>query len=656
MAKLHTKDGRSGTRRQDLCEQPRLAAASKVKLGTRPIGQGVLLCRMNDESKPAELLGAAAAGSQSASQPVTALPEQSQPHPTAKPTESRTESPVEPSAGPSTEPPAYSDNPYINHGGSNAITSDPNTQATSGEIDFPILDPDTARSRIENEAIYSLLNRFAIDPTFSPDAPLPTYTPLDSSFLPSLLHHQPSLSTLLSLPLTTYPESPYPYYSPSHHRTIHPSPTSSSPLAALEDEDLKRRYYNLQRQIVSTFFHAITHGKNTELVTQFVKSGFISPDCPDATGSTPLVAAVEAGNGQMVCLLIGLGAQVNGYGKLFSGAPRHRGKYADLMLERTPLMVAARNGNLALVKLLVDEFGADDGVIAPDGQLALRLAAEGGHREVVEYLPTRRGGAWRRWKTHHSVAVERVRRAGRKIGRFVWFFVWELPRFLVWSVPKHVVVKPVVKAVKYCWENKRRFGGWVKREVKGFPGRVKRVGKEAWKGLKKLPRGVWEVMKEIPGMVKRLGIFIWKVIKKIPELMKNLCVWIWMTLKKLGMAVGNIFLKVISVLHTAVAAVLDYFRSISLKDIWNGVEAVFRAIFIGLPQAIWSGLVGLVKCVGMSILALFGLSGQILIWLFEGLCWVVTYIPNQLGKIISAIWASISKGYYEIMVWINPKH
>ncbi|KAK4649385.1 uncharacterized protein QC761_118410 [Podospora bellae-mahoneyi] len=586
---------------------------------------------MSDKPKPAELLSAAAVESQ-----------------TIKPTE----------AG--NEPPAYTDNPYLTNGSTT-------TQAPAGEIDFPVLDPGTARLRIENQNLYAmdlehqnlhaLLDRFVVDPGFSPDAPLPAYTPLDSAFIPSLLTHLPSLSTLLSLPLTTYPSSPpYPHYSSRDRRTIHPSRTSS-PLAALEDEDLRRRYHALQQQIISTFFHAVAHGKNTELVTQFVKSGFVSPDCPDALGATPLMAAVEAGNGQMVCHLISLGAQVDGYGKLPSGSlRRQRGKHADLPLERTPLMVAAKNGNLALVKLLVEDFGADDGMIAPDGQLALRLAAEGGHREVVEYLPTRRGGAWRRWKTHHGVAVERVRRAGRKIVRFVWFFVWDLPRFLAWSVPKHTIIRPAVKTVKYCWENKGRFGGWAKRQVKEFPGRVKRAGQGVWEGVKKLPRGVWEVMKEIPGVMKSLGKFIWKIFKKIPEVMKNLRIWIWTTMKRMGVAVGNVFLRVVSVLHTAVAAVLGYFRSISLKDVWNGIKAVFRAVFVGLPEAICKAVVGLGKCVGISIVALFGLTGQVLVFLFEALCWVAAYIPKQLGKIVSAIWASISKGYYEIMVWINPKH
>ncbi|KAK0718756.1 hypothetical protein B0T21DRAFT_374013 [Apiosordaria backusii] len=610
---------------------------------------------MSDKPKQAEPLDEP--GTEPATGPATELP----PDPTTNPTVPGKESPGAPSEGPSTEPsaqpPAYTDNPYINNGNPTDNISNPQSQPLNQEIDFPIMDPPTLSSTTaENQEVYTLLQRYDLDPSFSNDAPVPAYTPLDSSSLPSFLSLLPSLSTLLSLPLTAYPQPPWSHWDPYQRRTVTPSPTSS-PLAALEDESLKGRYHNIQKQIVYTFFHAILHGKNTELVTQFVQSGFISPDCPHVTGQTPLMAAVEAGNGQMVCLLISLGAQVNGYGRLASGGyTRYKGKYGALMLERTPLMIAAKNGNLALVKLLMEEFGADDGIIAPDGQLALRLAAEGGHREVVEYLPLRRGGAWRRWETHHSVAVERVRRAGWKMVRFIQFFVWDLPRFFVWTVPKHVVVKPVVSAGRYCWENKRKFGGWAKRQVKEFPGRVKRCGKAVWKVVKKLPGQVWDVVKGIPGVVVKLGKFVWKAIKKIPEVMKNFCVWIWTTLKKMGVAVGNVFLRIVSVLHTAVAAVLDFFRSISLKDIWNGVKAVFEAIFVVVPKTLWSGIVGLGKCAVISFLAMFGLTGQILLWIVQGLWWVVKFIPRQLGKIIDAIWASISKGYYEIMVWINPKH
>ena len=61
-------------------------------------------------------------------------------------------------------------------------------------------------------------------------------------------------------------------------------------------------------------------------------------------------------------------------------------------------MIAAEKGNLTIVKLLIEAYHADDKLIAKDGQIALRLAASNGHREVVDYLPSRSGGGMKRWK------------------------------------------------------------------------------------------------------------------------------------------------------------------------------------------------------------------------------------------------------------------
>lgn len=319
-------------------------------------------------------------------------------------------------------------------------------------------------------------------------------------------------------------------------------------------------------------------------------------------------------------------------------------------------MLAAALGNLPLVKLLVEDFGADDAVIAPDGQLALRLAAEAGHREVVEYLPVRRGGAWRRWRVQHAVAVRRVLGA---VGRVVWFVEvvgWKVPRFLVWDVPRYVVVLPLVKGGRYCWKNRGRFGGWCGRQVRALPGRVERGGKKVWRGVKKVPGVVWRGVKAIPGVVERLVEVLWKVIKRIPAAMKALCVWIWQSLKRLGKYVGHIFLRVVATLHTAVAAVLDFFRSIKPRDVWNGVCEVVDAVFRGLPRVIWKIISSTGIVVAGMIILIFGGLGKLVLLLIKALWYVAKYVPEQLGEIISGIWSSIAKGYHEIMVWINPKH
>jgi len=416
------------------------------------------------------------------------------------------------------------------------------------------------------------------------------------------------------------------------------NPSTTTLLTQIDKDTL----YDIQTRLITSLFTAIST-KNTEVVNLLISRGYVSPDVPNEHGTTPLIAAISAGNGTMVCTLMSLGAQVNGYGRLDGQ-------------ERTPLMAAAAQGRLPLVKLLREDFGADDATIAPDGQLALRLAADAGHREIVEYLPARRGGEWRRWKTHHDVAVRRIRKAGVNIYKFFNFFVWDMPRFFVWSCPKHLFVLPLWKASKWAWKNKRRFRGWCKRQALEFPGRVQRASKAVWRGVKKVPKVAWEIAKEIPGATKRLLKAVWRFIKAIPGAMKKVAVWIWSCLKQAGIAVGNVFLTIVSAIHTALEAVFGFFRQITLRNVWNAVCDVLEAVFITLPKTIWACVKGAGHLAYEIILGLFGGVGVLIWYFFKGLLWVAKFVPTQLWKIICGVGSSMAKGYHEFMVWLNPKH
>ena len=532
----------------------------------------------------------------------------------------------------------------------NAVTS---PAAAAAEEDHPIPWDVLLASTLDPYPLYS---------SNPEDDFVPTYTETDRAPILDLISTHPQLSSLLGLPLTTYPAPLYMTWNTPPHQE--PNPLANNP--ALTDEE-KTALYRLQTQLITTFFTAITT-KNSALVSLLLSHGLVSPDTPSNSGQTPLLAAIEAGSGEMVCTLIGLGARVNGYGAAKvtttnpkSGYPTHH------HAERTPLMAAAAAGNLALVKLLMEDFSADDAIIAPDGQLALRLAADAGHRDVVSYLPARRGGAWRRWKVQHQVAWRRVTRAAYKVGWFFKILLWHVPRFFVWSVPKHLIVKPLFKGCKFCWTNRHQFGGWCKRQAAALPGRAARAGKAVWRGVKKVPRAAWNVAKAVPKVAwnvakavpKALGRLLkrlWTMVAKIPGIMKALCVWVWESLKRVGQATAHVFLRVAAALHTAVAAVLDFFRNIKLRDVWNGVCEVVDAVVRGLPLALWKVVSGLGLFVAGTIVALFGCAGKLVLLLVQALWYVAKYVPRQLGEMVAAIWSSIAKGYHEILVWINPKH
>lgn len=57
--------------------------------------------------------------------------------------------------------------------------------------------------------------------------------------------------------------------------------------------------------------------------------------------------------------------------------------------------MAAAKGKILVVAALWS-IGADDVLLAPDGQLALRLTAEARHGEIAAYLLSRRIEEWKR--------------------------------------------------------------------------------------------------------------------------------------------------------------------------------------------------------------------------------------------------------------------
>ncbi|KAM0334490.1 hypothetical protein ACHAQA_001519 [Verticillium albo-atrum] len=189
----------------------------------------------------------------------------------------------------------------------------------------------------------------------SPDCPLPWDKLTSALTLASSVPH-----SLISLPLT-------------------------APPLTTSDSRRETLVAHSSCKIIIWSFFSVLKPLNGPVVREFIVRGLVSPDVTSDSGQTPLLAAVSVGDDSLVRMLIALGATVDKYGT-FDAA------------QRTPLQAAAADGRLSLVKLLREDFGADDGLLAPDGQIALRLAAKGKHKHVVAYLPARRLGAGRRLK------------------------------------------------------------------------------------------------------------------------------------------------------------------------------------------------------------------------------------------------------------------
>lgn len=402
--------------------------------------------------------------------------------------------------------------------------------------------------------------------------------------------------------------------------------------------------HGLQADIITALFAAIA-GRNTAAVHHLISQGLISPDCPSRTGETPLLASIRARSAPAARTLLALGADANLLGKAVVADPGRStirrgggdGGGADAgAADRTPLMLAAATGQLATVRLLVGDFGADDAVVGPRGETALRLAAAAGHGDVVRYLPARRGGAWRRLR--HSKEVVALRRAARTAGKVVRFLAWDLPRLTLVVLPW--------KVAKFVWKRRGRIGRWVLRVVREVPGMVRDFAKSAWRGVKKLPGLAWRGIKALPRAA-------WEVIVWISEVVPRALGIVWKGLvdgaRKVGRAVAFAARRLVSVLHSFFAAVISRLRDIKLRDVWHDLLVAMEAFCVKLPGAVWAFMCQSVVVAGRAIKSCFTSR------LTRALLKLVCILPKALWSMLEKLWASFGRGVDELMTLVNPK-
>jgi hypothetical protein len=470
------------------------------------------------------------------------------------------------------------------------------------------------------------------------DIPVPTYSATDNDDLLKRIE----ASSCVEFPILFSPAS---------------RSTNLQRLTVDTDWKTYHEAYRIETDIVDAFFLAIQEGHD-DVVADFVARGWVSPDTTSRCGQTPLIAAVRARKLPMVSRLVALGASVNEYGRVQSD--NKTTKIEDLP-ERTPLMVAAECGHLALVKVLIEDYGAKHDLIAPDGATALRVGAANRHREIVHYLPRFRGGSWKRWKHVHRKQMERAQRAAKRLYKFFRIILWDFPKLLVYDAPKEVCLA--------VWRRRHRIKnfvkelpGKVKRGILAIPGHVKSAGKAVWKGIQKIPsfvesvlQAIWKGIKEIPSIVKAVLHAIWEVLKRIPGAVMTVLRWIGSGLKGIGEAITNIFIKLFSLLHTAIMAVVTFFGRITLRDIWDGFCYLARAIFIDAPKAIGAFIVSFGKMTYDVLIAVFGSLGSCIWHMGVLLLWMIKYIPLRIWTIIEAMGTSLVKAFEEVMVYVNPK-
>jgi hypothetical protein len=368
--------------------------------------------------------------------------------------------------------------------------------------------------------------------------------------------------------------------------------------------------------ILFSFYSALSH-KGDEIVALFIESGLVTANTKDAHGTTPLLMATNVGNVRMVQQLLDFDASINDFGIPPHGAVGRNPKFCTCtsksLSPRTPLMLAAELGNLTLVKLFMEVYGANDALIATDGQIALRLAADNQHREIVNYLPARRGGGWRRWKKEHVKAMTRVKKAGEKIYTFGKILVWEVPKIFLYYLPTELA--------KWLWEHRTDIPRWL------------------WEFLQEIPKTVWRVLK-----------WLARIPRGIPNATVVVAKFVWKVLQTIGRSTVHVGKATFSFLHTLITAIVSFFRSLTLKDLWNGLLEIFK-----LPLRLWNLLEELAKAIVKCMKALFGFTGVAVTWLFFGIVWVIVYVPRKLWDIVASMGSSLGKAFKELLVLMNPR-
>ena len=449
-------------------------------------------------------------------------------------------------------------------------------------------------------------------------------------------------------------------------------------------------------QVIRSLFHSIRQTSHDAVALIFqTYPRFAGPNSHNLNGKTVLAAAVETGNIRMVEMLLNMGADVDLWsvqgeymlhrsyyrrflGKLGGRKPKRREVDSEgyppycrpeYHILRTPLMIAASNGYLPIVKLLFNPpCNADHTLCAPDGQTALRLAVDNGHRGVVNFLPSLRKGGLRRFKHQHATSMYRIRQL-TEIARWVLLgLVWRLPKALIYKIPKWAA-KELWRMGKYFFTNSiPRTGRYLINE---FPKDTVEAAKSTLKGVipavRVIVETIWEIITAIPQATRATGGFIWKTITvSIPQIIKFIAksilqgakiVAIW--IRKFAIGSQKLLVKgillIISLIHTIFEATVTFFRSITLKDIWNGFIQVLRWLFVEVPMALRRSFTVVYVGICKAIIHLFGSFGKVMVVIWHVLCVMVVYYPVNLMMAILEYSKVIVRGGKEILVWFNPK-
>ncbi|KAK6355015.1 hypothetical protein TWF696_004142 [Orbilia brochopaga] len=432
--------------------------------------------------------------------------------------------------------------------------------------------------------------------------------------------------------------------------------------------------------IVRTFFDAIKN-ENSELISAFIEGGFVKVDTKDSNGVTPLVAAVRANHVRVVQQLVDYGADVNGV----ATEPDREDRYIigvdpEYVIERTPLMVAAENGHMPLVKLFFEVYHAKDDIVPSDGMTALRLAAQNGHRDIVDFLPARRLGGMQRWKYRNRASIRRAKRILNDIYTYLRVIFFEIPKFFVWTIPKNILVVPVGDTAKWLWRHKKDIAVEVGQAIKNG---VVSTGKGIARVSKRTAIGTVRAIKAIPSVTARAAKATGRgLVAAVKGLWRFFFVWLPRTAVKLAKKTGRGIVRLIKATGRGIvisAKAIWKFFTVQLPNaiVWF-VKATIRFIkatakwikdaTIATAKAVKDAVVWIVKQVWKTLTVRIPKAIVVIAkWLIDAVKYTGNKIADLVIRIVSAFhtlltklvnwfagitWTDVLNGFLEVIKWI----
>lgn len=471
---------------------------------------------------------------------------------------------------------------------------------------------------------------------------------------------------------------------PAYDSVINPQTVAPGPPGADDDVSPPPAWYGSdEKYTIAPFFLAIFQ-ENQHRLEGLMASDSKIVNTRDDGDRTPLYCAVVAykSNINIVrCLLEG-GANVNDWSRELlppqkkrkgwpprppphPASPNNKGWHKT---QRTPLMAACQRNHLPIARLLLEPpYNADPGLVAEDGQHALRLASTSGSREIVKLLPSLRAGGWKRLKYRSKPHIAKIKKTAQVVYETCKFIVFDVPKFVVCKLPYAVYVVGKYFA-RLLWSCAKEIGSWaVKLPVRIYKLLISIPG-VIWRGVKAAPgvlktffmstlpriiKALFEVSRDIVVAIGKCSWFFTKWLLKtifirIPELIFEGFVAIFNQIKNLGKWLLDLLASFASLLHTFFEWIV---RNCTWQNVMEGLKLTLKFFFVDIPVGLWNAMRMVYSGLEHLLEGIFGCFSCLFLAIIKMILW----FPKKLKNIVVSFGKIFAGAWKEFRVLIDPK-